>query len=309
MSERDSHCRCCCCFSFLTKTILGSLKIFLGHPTLFFSIFALTTLPLSLLLISLSLSSHPLTTQIHHLEALSFLVPTRFESLHIQEESRRDALFLFALRALYFLPCYVLSLFAVIASVSSTSLACNGKRPTLASVVSAVKITWKRPLVTSIFVYGCMVLYAQVPRALAAVVGNLGVGFLVVAVGLGLEVYLMAVMSLALVVSVAEERIGTDAIRIGSSLMKGNRVCGWVLSGLFLIGSGVIGWEVEWWMDGQDSWMGEPVVVEMWLWERVGLICLFGLLVLWSYVVTTVFYCGCRQRYIIREGDVIIGAS
>lgn len=102
----------------------------------------------------------------------------------------------------------------------------------------------------------------------------------------------MAVMSVALVVSVAEERFGWDAIRVGSALMEGSRVRGWVLSGLFVLGSSLIGSKLEHLMDGQDS-----IAVK----DKAGLIVSYGLLVLWSYVVITVFYCDCRKRHPIRE--------
>ncbi|TKY54629.1 Titin protein [Spatholobus suberectus] len=75
---------------------------------------------------------------------------------------------------------------------------------------------------------------------------------------LALEVYLMAVASVGIVVSVAEERTGWDAIWVGSALMEGNRACGWVLSGLFVFGSSLIGWKLERLMDENGIQLGNP---------------------------------------------------
>lgn len=107
----------------------------------------------------------------------------------------------------------------------------------------------------------------------------------------------MAVTSMGLVVSMNEERFGLDAIRIGSDLMKGSRVCGWVLSALFIFVSGVIGWKVEQSIDGEDLANGRSTVMINWMLDQAGLICLFGWVVIWSYIVMTVYYCDCRKRH------------
>ncbi|XP_019078482.1 uncharacterized protein LOC100243016 [Vitis vinifera] len=196
----------------------------------FVSIFALATLPLSLLLFSLSLSSHPIKSQIYHLEAVAALSPTRFEARHVWKESRAYTISLVRLNALFFFPCYALSLLAAITAVHSTGLSCNGKRPTLDTALTAVRTTWKKPLVTTICVYAVMLVYVLLQRTLvaaAAEAGGLGpVAVAVALVGLGVEVYLMAVLSLGVVVSVMEERWGWDAIGSGWGLMEGRRFTG-----------------------------------------------------------------------------------
>ncbi|XP_034699331.1 uncharacterized protein LOC117924718 [Vitis riparia] len=163
-----------------------------GNPKVFVSICALTTLPLSLLLFSLSLSSHPIKSQIYHLEAVAALSPTRFKA--------RCA--------------YAISLLAAIPAVHSTDLSCNGKRPTFDTALTAVRTTWKRPLVTTICVYAVVLVYVLLQRTLVvAAAGGLG-PVAVALVGLDEEVYLMAVLSLGVVVSVMEERWG--GMRLGA---------------------------------------------------------------------------------------------
>lgn len=110
----------------------------------------------------------------------------------------------------------------------------------------------------------------------------------------------MAVMSLGLVVSIAEERFGWDAIRVGSGLMSGRRVSGWVLTGVFVLVTGFIARELEKVMNGQDPF-GEPsstvTRVAAGVGDKVGLIGLYGAVVLYGYVATTVFYWDCKRRH------------
>ncbi|PON46061.1 Transmembrane protein [Trema orientale] len=289
------------------KILLDSLRIFLRNKQIFLSIFALTTLPLSALLFSLSLSSHSLKSRIYHLEFLASLAPTRFEARHVWRESREDAASILRAKALFFLPCYALSLVAAVASVSSVTLALNGKRPTLRSAVAAVKLTWKRPLVTSILVHALLLAYVLAQRTLSAVFPSSAPRLLILIVGSGLEIYLMAVMSLGLVVSIAEERFGWEAIRAGSGLMGGRRVSGWVLSGMFVLLTGYIARELEKVMNGQDPF-GRPsstvVRVAAGVGDKLGLIGLYGAVVLWGYVVTAVFYCDCRRRHGGNKGEI-----
>ncbi|XP_004507798.2 uncharacterized protein [Cicer arietinum] len=147
-----------------------------------------------------------------------------------------------------------------------------------------------RLFVTSIFVYAILFAFSSLPLFLNALTGS---RILVLVFVSGLEVYLMAVLSISLVVSVAEERFGWEAIQVGSGLMEGNRVCGWVLSGLFVWISSLIRSRIEKLMDGQDSLIGFE--------DKVVVIVCYGFVVMWSCVIMTVFYCECRKRHPIKE--------
>ncbi|KAJ7979530.1 Transmembrane protein [Quillaja saponaria] len=285
------------------KILFNSLKIFLRNKQIFISIFVLATLPLSFLIFSLSISTHQIRSQIYHLEAIARLSSTRFEARHVWHESRDDAIYLLRIKGLFFIPSYILSLIAAIAAVNSTATSFNGKRPSLQTVVTAVKLTWKRPVVATILVYGILLGYAAVSYTSRALTASRGSRFLVQVIGSGIEVYLMAVLSLGVVVSIMEDKLGWEAIKAGSGLMTGRRFCGWVLSGLFVVVSSMIASNLEM-MDGQDSLLelssfSSTVVIEVQ--DKMGLICLYGLAVLFSYVITTVFYCECRRRNVNRE--------
>jgi hypothetical protein len=287
------------------STLLISLKIFLRNKQTFFSIYALATLPLSFLLFSLSLLAHGVKSHVYHLEAMALHSPTGFEARHVWKESRADALSVLKLKAFFFIPNFLLSLVAAVTAVSSTVSACQAQRPTFLSSLNAVKLTWKRPSVTTIFVYAISLLYAQLPRTLAALTGSPGPELLVLLIGLVFEIYLMAVLNLGLVVSIAEDKFGWEAIRNGSGLMAGSRISGWVFSGLFVLVSGEIAMDQEKIMDGQDFSLesskstvmkGVAIGVK----NKLGLIFLYGVVMLWSYIVNTVFYCECRKRHVVR---------
>ncbi|KAK7265318.1 hypothetical protein RJT34_32937 [Clitoria ternatea] len=278
---RESVCNC----MFPVKMIIESVKIIMGNKLVFTWIMLLTALPLSTLVISQSISTHSLTTQIHHLEALARFAPTRFEARHVFRESRNDAVSLIRIKALFSLPSYFLSLAAALSAIHSTLLALHSPAAT------ALRPAALRLFATSIFAYTVLFAFSPIPRVLASLASPTSLRLLLLTVGSVVEVYLMAVTSLSLVVSVAEERFGWDATRVGFGLMAENRVCGWTLAGVFVFASSLIGLKVESLMDGED-WMGVGNVI----------VC-YGLLVMWSYVVMTVFYCDCRRRHPVKESQ------
>ncbi|KAK4766899.1 hypothetical protein SAY86_014650 [Trapa natans] len=280
------------------RILFQSIAIIIRHRLHFLATYALTALPLSLLLFSLAISAHPIEIRVRSLESLARLSPTRFESRQILKESRSEALSALRLRAAYSLPCLVLSIAALASSAQSTSAAVSGRRPALSSAVAAVRERWLRALVTTICVYASMWGFLSVTATLRAALAELpGLRFLAFLIGSALEVYLMAVLGVAMVVTVLEERVGFDALRASMALVTGRRWVGFVLSCIFVLMTGSIWRVLEGSMDGQD-WTSLVGMVR-WMvgigW-RAWLVPLYGLLVLWSYVVLTVFYCHCRRR-------------
>jgi len=286
--------------------IFQPLQIFFINKQIFIFIFALLALPLSLLFFSRSLAFHPVQSQILHLEFIAALSPTRFEARHVWKESRETAIALLHCNFLYFVPSFTLSLLAAVSSVVSAESGYHRNPIGVKSALNAVKSTWRRTLVTSIFVYVILFCYSSVPRTLWSLTGGgvFGSGFVIWVVGSAVEIYLMVVLGMSLVVSVLEERFGWDAIFIGSDLMEGKRVCGWVLSGLMGLVTGLIGWKMEGLkMDSEDLAKKTRWTAVMLLkgWEAVGLAVLYGAVMVWGYVVATVFYCECRKQHVVWE--------
>ncbi|OIV99823.1 hypothetical protein TanjilG_26161 [Lupinus angustifolius] len=287
------------------KIILESLKILLSNKLVFTSILIFTTLPLSTLIITQSFSLHSRATQIHHLEILAQYSSTRFEARHVWQESRHDALSLLRTRALFSLPTYLLSLSAAISSVHSTL---SPTSPTLRSAAKSISINYRRPFLTSIFVYAILFVFSPVRIAFSAISASTGSIFLVNAIASVIEVYLMSVLSMGLVVAIAEERFGWDAIRVGSGLMEERRVCGWVLSGLCVMSSRLIRSKVEKLLEGQiepPDFLGltDVAAKEIRIEEKAVLIGWYGLVVLLSYVIMSVYYSDCRKRHPIKEAE------
>ncbi|EEF29167.1 conserved hypothetical protein [Ricinus communis] len=275
------------------KTLLTeSLNIFSRNKHIYFLLFTLITLPLSYLHFHLSLSSDPLKSQIIHLEYLASRAPTRFEARQVWKESRELVVSLLHLKLLYFIPTYILSLLAAVAVIAATESRYNRKTTSFSTLLSAFKANWTRPLVTSICVYVILMLYSTIVYVLKVIIGssNVKLQFLMWVFVSGLEIYVMAVLGLGLVVSVLEKSFGLDAIGTGFWLMEGRRVTGWVLSGLFAVVTGGIGWRMEGLVD-ESTAEG---------WEWAALIALYAVVVVCGFVVSTVFYCECRKRHAVR---------
>lgn len=118
----------------------------------------------------------------------------------------------------------------------------------------------------------------------------------------------MAITGLGLVVSVVEERYGFDAVKEGMALMKGRRITGLALAGVFVFLSSFIGHGMEKLAKELDvdsssgSWWRSVVVSGGW--DGWKLVCMYGAEVVVSYVVVTVFYCECRKRHGNNDPDL-----
>ncbi|AES63031.1 hypothetical protein MtrunA17_Chr1g0213151 [Medicago truncatula] len=269
--------------------VLEPVRVIHNNKLVLLFIALFTTLPLSFLLFTLSITTHTLRSHIYHLEALALFTSTLMEARHVWHESRDNAVYLLRIRALFLLICLPLSLAAAVSSVHTTYNFIQGKSVTVNSVVTAVKENWKRPFVTAIFVYVILFVFSSVPRVISSAFTSPELRFIIMAIGFGFEVYLMGVMGLGMVVSVVEERTGLEAITVGSDLMRGKRlIFGWLLSGLFVLVSGFMNGRVEVLLEGTNS--------EISVWDETILICSYGFIVVFSYVVTTVFYCYSREQ-------------
>ncbi|KAK9715541.1 hypothetical protein RND81_06G171800 [Saponaria officinalis] len=281
---------------------IDSIKlIFINHPKLFFYIYISAALPLSLSVASLSLSAVPRLLKLHirRLEFLYQVVDIWVEAANVKETCELDLKQLYRYKLLHFIPVFIFSLFNLVAVVTAVaSPAKKRSRPGFRALVSGLKARWAGPAVTCVVTAAFWVFWALVTAAVGDSSAAVKVLMTVI------EIYVMAVFSVAGVVSVAEERAGVDAIRAGSGLMKGRRAVGWVLSGLILLTTSCIGREIVGVMDGQDL-IGKKLTAEMRVGYMIGLMMLLGWVIMWSYVVITVYYCDCRKRHgVIRQDDV-----
>ncbi|OMO95115.1 hypothetical protein COLO4_16055 [Corchorus olitorius] len=107
----------------------------------------------------------------------------------------------------------------------------------------------------------------------------------------------MGVLGLGLVVAALEDKYGLEAIRFGSELMAGTRrrLCWWWVTCMLVAVSGWIGNQFEKLTDGED-FLKKGLWTLVMRWETAGLLWFYGVAVIWSFIVTTVFYCGCKKR-------------
>ncbi|XP_055824610.1 uncharacterized protein LOC129893141 [Solanum dulcamara] len=290
----------------LAKIIFNSFKIFFSTKKISFYIFFFLSFPLSFFLFLLSFLTFPLKNRIQHLEEISLFSSIQVESKHLLEEANKEAKSLLFLKLLFFFPTFLLSFFTVVATVNIAFSICSNGKPTVMKVFTTVKAVWIRVLVTTTCIYATMLACTVMPGMLVAFLETRPFVRVVIEIlGSGLELHLMGVMSLALVVSINEGMYGFDAIRFGSGLMEGKWVCGWVLSGLFVLFSGFIRDTMEMAMamamDGSDFERVESTVVINLLWDNVVWILLYALVVQWSCVATTVFYFDLKKRDSIKS--------
>uniref|UniRef100_A0A1J3J5J4 Transmembrane protein n=1 Tax=Noccaea caerulescens TaxID=107243 RepID=A0A1J3J5J4_NOCCA len=290
-----------CSSTRITTTLLASFMILFRNKHILFPVFAFIAIPLAALHLSLTLSSFRLRNHVFRLEALANIVHTRFEARQIWQESREDAVSLLHLKSRYFVPSFVLSCIASITVITSTSFSHHGLNPSLKSSFTSLKSSWMRVTATSIVVYGLLFLYSPIPMFLSALLGYTPtLRYLITVFSLGIEVYIMAIAGLGLVVSVIEERYGFDAVKEGTTLMKGRRITGLAMGGVFVFLSSFIGHGMEKLAKELDvdsssgSWWRSVVVSGGW--DGWKLVCMYGAEVVLSYVVVTVFYCECRKR-------------
>ncbi|WMV36457.1 hypothetical protein MTR67_029842 [Solanum verrucosum] len=293
----------------LAKIIINSFKISLfSTKKISFLIFFFLSFPLSFILFLLSFLTFPLKNRIQHLEEISLFSSIHVESKQLLEDANEEAKSLLFLKILFLFPTFLLSFFTAVTAVNVAFSVCSNGKPTILTAITAVKAVWIRVGVTTMCVYVIMLACTIVPGMLVAFLETRPfVRVVVEVIGSGLELHMMAVTSLALVVSVNEGMYGFDAIRVGSVLMEGKRVCGWVLSGLFVLFSGLVRGTMEMsmtmtmTMDGSDFKRVESTVVINLLWDNMVWIFLYALMVQWSFVVTTVFYFDLTRRDSIKS--------
>ncbi|XP_021755325.1 uncharacterized protein LOC110720592 [Chenopodium quinoa] len=289
------------------KGEMYSLKIiFLRNPNLYLILYTFTTLPLAILITSNSVSATPrfLKSHIARLQWLVDVVPIWIEAANVQDESRADSRKLLRRKLLHGVPILVLSLIALTTIVVSTHAALRRKKKvTLSAAMSALRVKWSPPILTCLFNFIVWVGWAH----LDPIINRVAVEYWYLTVAqVAVEVYLMSVLAVGLVVSVVEGRVGHEAIWVGWGLMKGRRVCGWVLAGLILSISGFIGRQMIEVINGEDlanDSGGYTWTVEMRFGCMVGLVVLLGWFVLWSYVIFAVLYFDCRKRNVIKEEE------
>lgn len=150
---------------------------------------------------------------------------------------------------IFILVSYVFSLLSIVAMIYATAASYSSKQLNLKELILIIAGTWKRPLITSLYIGLLGIGFAMLlmPLIVLLVVTAKGsvifivFGVLIALLLLFLNIYLFAIWKLGLVISVVEEKFsGMKALGRAEELIKGRKLQGFVLSLLWTLIYGVI---------------------------------------------------------------------
>ncbi|XP_031484435.1 uncharacterized protein LOC116253642 [Nymphaea colorata] len=276
--------------------IRDSFRLILADFTTFLPTILLASIPIFLLLF-FSLSVVSLRKEISYKESLLPWLPGGVTALHVKGEIAGNVRHLLKYKAVYWLPTYVFSVMSTVTTIKLAASSNMCQKPKFRLAMAAVRETWWRLAITSLYVTVFREAYDQFAR----VAGVMALGGLmrttvgvVVAWGglLILRVYIMVVLSMGMVVSVLEGRWGLEAVGIGWELVEERRLSGWILGGFQAALSYGTGW---WWCLSGDrigcgSTSSSSTGTELLL---VGL--LSAVMVVLSDVLNTIYYFDCKM--------------
>ncbi|KAL4182039.1 hypothetical protein AMTRI_Chr12g274010 [Amborella trichopoda] len=276
-----------------------ALRLPLKNKNLMLFVTVSSILPLSLLLLSHQLLLRPLLVDLLiHMTLLSGERKNSKEALETMTQIRKDVKLILAFEVAYLLVVSIAALFALATTVYTAATAYAGKHLTKKQLLSRVFATWKRPLLTWVFIFLlCLsyfillmicfgVLSLFVPSKAMA-----GFSIAFIFMGLGGLIYLVTVWALAMVVSIVEDNCyGVEALEKAIALIKGRRVQGFFLSLVLVVLEGVMSSLLRVAEKGRGKMSGEI---------EVGVVLIIGscLVKLYADMVYTVFYFECKKRH------------
>ena len=201
---------------------------------------------------------------------------------------------------IFILVTYALSLFLTVAMIYATAASYSSKQLNLKELILTIARTWKRPLVTSLYIALLGIGYAMLLMPLIVLLVETAkgsvifivFGVLIALLLLCLSIYLGAIWNLGLVISVVEERFsGMKALGRAEELIKGRKLQGFVLSLLLAL--------IYWVFTGLFVFKAVDInlakatrlVIEL---VFMNVICLWQLFLC---MVFTVFYFQCKKSH------------
>ncbi|KAJ4951334.1 hypothetical protein NE237_028166 [Protea cynaroides] len=194
--------------------------------------------------------------------------------------------------------CFI-SLFGISAAIGSSALTYLGKNVTLKELLLIIPVTWKRLMITALFVtlltvaYVFLILlvigaFALVTTTGASVALRAIVGFPATLFYL----YMAAVFMLGLVISVVEEDCyGIKALGKARDLIRGSKIQGFCITLLLELLTGPISFLfILITFDDDLEFMAQMAFVSV-------AAVVFCIARLFALVVYTVFYCGCKKSH------------
>ncbi|KAG9456032.1 hypothetical protein H6P81_000540 [Aristolochia fimbriata] len=271
------------------------------------SIILLVIIPYQILAVVEKLTFTPLAKDLHSkltlLKEYPIGSPLRAKIL---DELKHDSRVLLGVTTTFLLILIILALFSLAAAASASTMSYSRKKFSLMELLLKVKGTWKKPVVTWFYIFLVAVAYCVLALLLFGIVAATTHGRSLILLSTAMllfavlaSVYLAAVWTLALVVSVNEEdTCGMKAITRAEELIKGRKTQGFLLKFLLSITAGLGIILLSRMRVGVLKYSGGLISVA----SVVG-ICLIALLKFFTFVVVTVFYHECKKDEVDKSGE------
>lgn len=277
------------------------LKIPLRNRKLMLSIALSLLIPSSLILLA---SHFALTLVTKDLLLKEYLLhgkdPRSSEYPKLLAGVLQDIQVLVSEETIFILATYVLSVFLTVAMIYASAMSYSSKESSHKELILMVGRSWKRPMITSLYVALFGIGYATLLVGLIALLVVTAKGpiiFIVFGAVIALLllfvcIYLGAIWKLGIVVSVVEERYGgMKALGRAEELIKGRKLQGFILNLLLSLFYWVI----------TGIFLSKSVDIKLAKATRLAISLVFldvvCLLQLFMYMVFTVFYFQCKKSH------------
>ncbi|XP_031480632.1 uncharacterized protein LOC116250824 [Nymphaea colorata] len=258
----------------------------------------LTVLPLSLLILYHNVVLFPYAQRVvSKASLLPIDDPTSSEAAAGRAELLRALRSFFIVEILYGSAIGIVTLVALMATVYSIAAIHGRKHLTLRALSWRVATTWKRPLITWLYVVLIVVAFMLIFLfSVGAVALMLREGIAMVAasvvlsiLAVGFFIYFAAVFMLALAAAIVEENCyGMEALGKAEVLIKGRKIQGFLL----VLATSLCGVVIPWLWN-----LITATKLELRIGVQIVLVCLFSFVKLWTFIVFTLFYCECKRGH------------
>ncbi|XP_077217230.1 uncharacterized protein LOC143851638 [Tasmannia lanceolata] len=292
--------------SFMAMGILGILreafKIPFRNGKLALFLALLLLIPSYFLFLTNNFTVQPLTSKL----TMKFLllpkdVPGSPEYTELLAEIMRDVRILVGEVTFFLIISKVVSIFSTVVTVYASAVIYAGNHLTISELFSRVRGTWKRPVITWLYVNLFSLGYLLILGVLIGFLLVIGKGGSVALIALGVILllsallcffYLGVVWDLGVVVSVVEEGCyGLEALFKAGGLIKGRRLQGFVL---FLI-STLVPIVISQIFAIKETDVNNTKATQIVM--GLVLVNITGLVSLYNHVVCTVFYYECKKSH------------
>lgn len=207
---------------------------------------------------------------------------------------QRDTAFLLAVEVIFLLAFLAISFITAISTILVSSISYNSKNSSIRELISMICRSWRRPLVISMYIstltigyFATIAIFAS-PLWMYPNLPKLGLGMVILIPSFAFYLYLLVPWILALVISVAEERVnGLEALGRAAVLVKGKRLHGFLLNVIHSVLVSIIFqcYKIKIWGDASQTAM------------FVFVTCISSFVNVFKLISYTVLYFQCKRHH------------